>query len=118
AARRGISDSRGGQGNFIRLSTWELLVAAIDVMMLLNAVNIRELFEVRKALEVELAGLAAERATDDDLSHINAVLRKQEISLANPQAFLEGDLDSYPVDLCRTTLTSFMPLAPTRRSVE
>ena len=61
--------------------------------MLLNAVNIRELFEVRKALEVELAGLAAERATDDDLSHINAVLRKQEISLANPQAFLEGDLE-------------------------
>jgi len=48
--------------------------------------------------------LAAERATDDDLSHINAVLRKQEIGLASPQAFLEGDLDSYPVDLCRTTL--------------
>jgi DNA-binding FadR family transcriptional regulator len=92
-ATMGIIDSRVGQGTFISRSTWELLAAPMDFMMLLNVVSIRELFEVRKALEVELAGLAAERATDDDLSHINAVLRKQEISLANPQAFLEGDLE-------------------------
>jgi GntR family transcriptional repressor for pyruvate dehydrogenase complex len=89
----GIIDSRVGQGTFINQSTWELLAAPMDFMMLLNAVSIRELFEVRKALEAELAALAAERASEDDLSHINAALNKQETSLANPQTFLEGDLD-------------------------
>lgn len=89
----GIIDSRVGQGTFVSESTWELLAAPMDFMMLLNAVSLRELFEVRRALEVELAGLAAERRTEDDLSQIKAVLDKQEGNLSNPEVFLAADLD-------------------------
>ena len=92
-ATMGIIESRVGKGTFVSESTRELLAAPMDFMMLLNAVTIRELFEVRKALEVELAGLAAERATDDDLSQINVALKKQEANLANPEIFLTGDLE-------------------------
>src|SRR5437870_13892206 len=46
-ATMGIIDSRVGQGTFISRSTWELLAAPMDFMMLLNVVSIRELFEVR-----------------------------------------------------------------------
>lgn len=53
-------------------------------MVLLNAITLRELFEVREAVEVELAGLAAERATEEDLSLIKSVLERQKANLDNP----------------------------------
>jgi GntR family transcriptional repressor for pyruvate dehydrogenase complex len=88
----GIIESRVGQGTFINQSTSGVLTAPIDFMVLLNVVTIRELFEVRKAIEVELAGLAAERATKEDLSLIESVLESQRANLHDPEAFLNEDL--------------------------
>jgi GntR family transcriptional regulator, transcriptional repressor for pyruvate dehydrogenase complex len=96
-ATMGIIDSRVGRGTFINASSWELLAAPMDFMMLLNAVTIVELFEVRKALEVELAGLAAERATDQEMSQLEAIVKKQESELSNPDEFLKLDVEFHSV---------------------
>src|SRR5690554_3440569 len=39
-------------------------------LLLLNRVTVRELFEARKVLEVQIVGLAAHRATERDLQRI------------------------------------------------
>ncbi len=93
----GIIESRVGQGTFINQSTSGVLTAPLDFMVLLNVVTLRELFEVRKAIEVELAGLAAERATEEDLLLIESVLESQKASLLDPEAFLKEDLRFHAV---------------------
>jgi GntR family transcriptional repressor for pyruvate dehydrogenase complex len=62
-------------------------------MLLLNSVTLVELFEVRKAVEVELAGLAAERASQEQIAVIQDALEKQSANLDNPLAFLVEDLN-------------------------
>ena len=89
----GIIESRVGQGTFVSQSTSGLLTAPLDFMVLLNAVTLRELFEVRKAVEVELAALAAERATKEDLSLIELILANQKANLEHTGAFLREDLN-------------------------
>ena len=93
----GIIESRVGQGTFVSQSTSGMLTAPIDFMVLLNAVTLRELFEVRKAVEVELAGLAAERATEEDRLLIESVLKSQKENLDNPEAFMKEDLRFHSV---------------------
>jgi len=88
----GIIDSRVGKGTFVSLSTSGLLTAPMDFMVLLHAVTLQELFEVRKVVEVELAGWAADRATDDDLLLIKSILEIQKMSLDDSETFLEEDL--------------------------
>ena len=90
-ATMGIIDSRVGRGTFVNASSWELLAAPMDFMMLLNAVTIKELFEVRRALEVELAGIAAERSTEEHLEQLNLNVQKQQTNLTNRDEFLKRD---------------------------
>jgi hypothetical protein len=53
----------------------------------------RELIEARTLIEVELAGLAADRATSEDLRLISEHLRTMERTKKNPQEFVQADVD-------------------------
>jgi GntR family transcriptional regulator, transcriptional repressor for pyruvate dehydrogenase complex len=53
----------------------------------------RELIEARTLIEVELAGLAAERATPQDLKLIAEQLRHMEKAKSNPQEFVQADVN-------------------------
>jgi GntR family transcriptional repressor for pyruvate dehydrogenase complex len=52
----------------------------------------RELVEARRLMEVELAGLAAERATPEDIQTIERYMREMEMGVRNQEVFLEADL--------------------------
>ncbi len=52
-----------------------------------------ELVEARRLIEVEIAALAAERATPDDLGVIGKYLDAMESSLHNAALFLEADIN-------------------------
>jgi GntR family transcriptional repressor for pyruvate dehydrogenase complex len=52
-----------------------------------------ELIELRKILEVEAAGLAADRATDEDLQAIGEAIRRYEEAFEHPERRLEADID-------------------------
>jgi GntR family transcriptional repressor for pyruvate dehydrogenase complex len=54
--------------------------------------NARELIEARRLMEVELAGLAAERATPEDVRSIEKYMREMEVAVENQELFLEADL--------------------------
>ncbi len=53
----------------------------------------RELIEARTLIEVELAGLAAERATPQHLKQIAEQLRHMEKAKGNPQEFVQADVN-------------------------
>lgn len=53
--------------------------------------RLTEVIEAREALEVKLAGLAAERRTDDDLEHIEEALTVMEQEIAAGERGLGGD---------------------------
>jgi GntR family transcriptional regulator, transcriptional repressor for pyruvate dehydrogenase complex len=54
--------------------------------------DIRELFEVRKILEVETAGLAADRRTEEDIVGMKAALEEMRIGIGSRERYIAGDL--------------------------
>jgi len=86
-AAKGVIDVRTGSG---------LRVAAVDAAAVSESMSLYlrggsldygRVHEVRKLLEVEIAGLAAERASEEDIASINAIRRQMEEAM-------DGDVEA------------------------
>ncbi|GIH93115.1 FadR/GntR family transcriptional regulator [Planobispora siamensis] len=86
----GLLECRQGDGTYVR-ATSELSGA---MQRRLRTAEQLEILEVRRALEVEAARLAATRRTDDDIARIEGALaaREQAWELGEPGTFVEADL--------------------------
>lgn len=73
----------------VRLFSRPLLWAIVSS----SEADARELVEARTLIEVELAGLAAERATPESLEQISEQLRHMERAKKNPQEFVQADVN-------------------------
>lgn len=85
----GLVDSRVGAGTFVRKRADFLSRPLLWAIAGSSSAGANELVESRLVLEAELAGFAAERATDRDLSEIENGLHKLD---AKPNEVLEFDL--------------------------
>nr|BFE84913.1 FadR/GntR family transcriptional regulator [Planobispora longispora] len=96
----GLLECRQGDGTYVR-ATSELSGA---MLRRLRAAEQLEILEVRRALEVEAARLAATRRTDEDIAAIEAALTEREKAweLGEPNAFVEADL-AFHVAVVRAT---------------
>jgi DNA-binding FadR family transcriptional regulator len=65
---------------------------ALELLLTLEQVNLRELFEVRRILEGEAAALAASRRDEDDLGRIGAEIEAMEAGLDSEDGFITADL--------------------------
>ncbi|GAA2375263.1 FadR/GntR family transcriptional regulator [Nonomuraea africana] len=86
----GLLECRQGDGTYVR-ATSELSGA---MLRRLRQAEQLEILEVRRALEVESARLAATRRTDDDIMLIEARLAERDRAweAGDPEAFVESDL--------------------------
>jgi DNA-binding FadR family transcriptional regulator len=86
----GLLECRQGDGTYVR-ATSELSGA---MLRRLRQAEQLEILEVRRALEVESARLAATRRTDEDIVRIEAALAERDRAweLDDPDAFVEADL--------------------------
>lgn len=73
----GLVEIRPGEGTFVREVSVESLIQPLALVMLSQREAIGELFEARRLLEPLIAGLAAVRATRDDLSEMERILDDQ-----------------------------------------
>jgi GntR family transcriptional repressor for pyruvate dehydrogenase complex len=91
-AAMGIVHARQGAGTFITAGPPTLDSRPLTYLAALHGFTRRQMFEARMALEVAVAGYAAERATPDTLIHISDETTAMFASLDEPLAFLAHDI--------------------------
>lgn len=90
-ARDGLLDVRHGVGTFVTERPDD---AGGELSSLLRRAQLLEVCEVRRALEVEAARLAAERARPEDLARVRRRLdERHEHHDGSPDRFVAADLD-------------------------
>src|SRR6266508_2975477 len=89
-ASTGLLESRQGAGTFVRAAT----ALDADLETRLRRAAVLDVFEVRHALELQAARLAAARRDADDLARLERTLRRRQAAGARARdaSFVEADL--------------------------
>lgn len=87
----GIVTVRPGSGTYLRDSMSELLPTTLSWGLMLSARHTSQLSEVRSALEVHAAALAAERIDEAGIATLRGSLEHQAENLDDLAAFIEAD---------------------------
>lgn len=93
-AQKGLVDMRPGRGTMVIDGANEALRHALGLMMRLKLGEVggsNMLIEVREMLEVEIAGLAAARATDSDTTALREAVQVMDTNLRDVDAFIAAD---------------------------
>ncbi len=88
---QGFIESRQGDGTYIASQPVESLVSPLASVILKEKVDQLELFEMRRMIEPDLAYLAAERATKEEIEMMKEVLDLQEEKIARGESGTDVD---------------------------
>jgi len=102
----GITESRGGKGNFIR-DNLNLLLYEQRFKELDEEQSPFELLEARKAVETEIAGLATEKATKEDIAAIQDSLDKMRSAITNISEVMEFDRE-FHINIAKAAYNSIL----------
>ncbi|SEG71671.1 transcriptional regulator, GntR family [Bryocella elongata] len=91
-AALGILDVRHGVGAFLAETPSGLGEAPLQFMRTLGTLTTEHLFETRRALEITIAGHAAERCQKEQLVAISEELTEMFATADDPEAFLVHDV--------------------------
>jgi GntR family transcriptional repressor for pyruvate dehydrogenase complex len=91
-ANQGVLVTRHGAGTFVSDGPLVLDSEQFHFLSALHGLSRREMFEARRALESWVAGMAAERATTEDIAALWAAINGMSASIGNPLRFLDYDL--------------------------
>ncbi len=102
-ASKGLLEVRAGSGTIVRKPSSESVAESVALLVSMNGqVTPAKVVEVRRILEVEIAGLAAERRTDDDLLYMENILFTAAQRIDDPLTFIESDVQ-FHASLARAT---------------
>ncbi len=90
---QGFLESRPGNGTYVANNTIDSLIQPLASFILKEKDYQIELFEMRRLLESQLAYLAAERATPENMTKMEKILRRQAEQIANGETGLDADSD-------------------------
>jgi GntR family transcriptional repressor for pyruvate dehydrogenase complex len=88
----GLVDVRRGEGTFITGDHGQFVARAFGWAILLDSHSAAEVVEVRLAIEGDLARLAAERATSEDVDALKALLAQMKNSTGRSDEFSAIDI--------------------------
>jgi GntR family transcriptional repressor for pyruvate dehydrogenase complex len=83
----GVIKARQGSGSYLADSASEIMRVPLEFALALKNVAKTDLFETRRTLEVELASLAAERRTEEDLLAMQRALSDMKAAMGDPDAW-------------------------------
>src|ERR1700760_3664048 len=89
----GMIETRLGDGTYVCRRSEFFSRPLLWAIASSSEAETRELVEARILIEVELAGLAAERATAANIDRLSQELDRMEERKATPQAFVQADVD-------------------------
>jgi GntR family transcriptional regulator, transcriptional repressor for pyruvate dehydrogenase complex len=81
-----------GRGAFVVARNRSPLNQPLALLLAMRDGDMRELYEVRRILEVEMAALAAKRRTDDDIDQLRVGLDEMTQGLGSRERYIGGDL--------------------------
>ena len=98
----GILEIHQGGGIYVQRASSNAIIEPLSFIFLMERDQLQNLLEVRKALEVEAAGLAASRRTPENLEALAAIIEEMEQDL--PECTISDTLDQkFHIELVRAT---------------
>ena len=91
-AERGLVEVLPGRGTFVVEPDVLSLTAQLDRFLRIGLASFNALMEVRSVLEVATAGLAAQRATEEDLERLEAAVIQMDQNLQSPAEYVAAHL--------------------------
>ena len=88
---QGLVESRPGSGTYVRSENLDTLLPLMEEAFQKIAHSIKDIHEIRSLLEPEIAALAAERATREDVKRMENAIEDQERQIRADKTGLEGD---------------------------
>lgn len=88
----GLIEQRPGDGTYLTKSNSDLLPRVIEWGLLLGERRLHELIEIRHHLEIILAGLAAERRTQDQLQRMQTLIAEMTDAGDDYPRYVEADI--------------------------
>jgi len=88
---QGFIESRQGDGTYIASKPVEFLVSPLAYVISTEKEDQMELFEMRRMIEPDLAYLAAERATEEEIAMMEKVLALQEEQIGRGETGTDVD---------------------------
>jgi GntR family transcriptional regulator, transcriptional repressor for pyruvate dehydrogenase complex len=92
----GLIEVRHGDGTYLKRPDSPLLPQVVEWGLLLGEQRTIDLVEARQMIEVDIAGLAAERRTQEDLDDLERILARMESETrdgADSTAFVDADVE-------------------------
>lgn len=103
----GLVEVCPGEGTFIRHTNLDTIIEPLAMMFLLERDKLREFLEVRKALEVQAVGLAAERGDSVDFDRMQLSLDKMKTAMDLGETGEKADL-VFHYSIAETTKNSML----------
>ena len=89
---KGLIRIEHGRGAVVSADGAHALHKNLSFLLRMQPGTLWELMEMRKALEVEVAGLAAERATAEDIATMRAKLDRMRENIDAPEGYVHADV--------------------------
>jgi GntR family transcriptional repressor for pyruvate dehydrogenase complex len=91
---RGLIDVKSGSGTYVRRLDAGDVAAQVGLMLSMQQIpdQYRKLLEIRRTLEIDVAGLAAVRATPEDIAAMESAIQQLAAHSGDQNAFTENDL--------------------------
>lgn len=103
----GLVEIRQGEGSYVRSIEYKDVELQQYGAVLMSRETVLELIEVRKALEISNAALAAEKRSDEDLAKFEAVLQRMEEHIGDEEEGERSDM-AFHLVLAEATHNSIM----------
>jgi GntR family transcriptional repressor for pyruvate dehydrogenase complex len=90
---QGLIVSRTGAGNFVADLPVESLIGPLARLLIDEKKALADVFEMRKLIEPQIAALAAERASRNDLAQLKRIVAKQAEAVSRGETGVEADAE-------------------------
>ena len=85
--------SKPGSGTFINTQSLDAVTTLMTSLFSSGEIQLHDIFEVRHLLEPQLAALAAERATDEDIGRLSSILIEQQRQIMEGETGIDADTE-------------------------
>ena len=90
---KGLLETKPGIGTIVREVTSDQISESLNLLLKTKNVSIEHLHQVRSILEVEIAGLAADQATQEEIAILQQIMIEMEQVKNEPTKFVGKDND-------------------------